>query len=163
VVERTGMNRTIDIPPGVLLLAGVAVTFTTLAVSASENLALGKTYTLEPSPNYTHCTDPGDLRQLTDGQHTTGYFWTQPSTVGWSGARPVIITIDLGDVQPISGVSFSTAAGVAGVEWPSAITVLVSDDGKEFFVAGDLTDLSAQRSTPPPEGYAVHRFTTDQL
>ena len=157
------MNRAIKLIPSLLLFATIAVSLKTLAASAPENLALGRPYTLEPSPNYAHCTDPGDLRQLTDGQHTTGYFWTQPSTVGWSGARPVIITIDLGVVQPIRGVSYSTAAGVAGVEWPSAITILVSDDGKEFFVAGELTNLSAQKSTPPREGYAVHQFSTDQL
>jgi len=42
-----------------------------------ENLALGKPYTFHPRPNYPHCTDPGDKTQLTDGQVTSGYFWTQ--------------------------------------------------------------------------------------
>lgn len=134
-----------------------------LPAAEMENLALGKPYMLEPSPNYAHCTDPGDLRQLTDGQSTAGYFWTQPSTVGWTGVRPVIITIDLGMIQPIRGASFNTAAGVAGVEWPGEITILVSNDGREFFVAGELTQFSAQERPPPREGYATHRFRTDQL
>lgn len=133
------------------------------AKSAQENLALGKHYVLESAPNYRYCTDPNDDKQLTDGQYSAGYFWTQPSTVGWSGARPVIITIDLGEVQPIRGVSFSTAAGVAGVEWPQSITILVSHDGKSYFVAGELLSLSARQVTPPREGYAIHRFRSDEL
>ena len=68
-----------------------------------DNLARGKRYTMEPSPNYKYCTDEGDKTQLTDGVYTKGYFWTQKSTVGWSHARHVIITIDLGTVQPIRG------------------------------------------------------------
>ena len=88
----------------VLLSATVA-----FAAPGLENLAVGKPYTLEPSPNYPHCTDPGDATQLTDGQYTDGYFWTQKSTVGWSGVEPIIITIDLGQVQPIRGASWSTA------------------------------------------------------
>ncbi len=50
-----------------------------------ENIALGKSYSLAPAPNYPHCTDPGDARQLTDGARVEGYFWTQQGTVGWSG------------------------------------------------------------------------------
>jgi hypothetical protein len=128
-----------------------------------ENLALGKPYTLEPSPNYAHCTEPGDATQLTDGQYTGGYFWTEKPTVGWSGIEPIIVTIDLGRVHPISGASWSTAAGVAGVEWPRAISVLVSDDGRSYFDAGDLVALSNSIKPPPQEGYAVHRFVSDQL
>jgi hypothetical protein len=124
---------------------------------------LGKPYTLDPRPNYSHCTDPDDGKQLTDGQYTVGYFWTQPSTVGWTNARPVIITVDLGAVQPIRGVSYNTAAGVAGVEFPLALTILVSDDGKNFYVAGELVSLSAKHGTPPRTGYAVHRYRTEEL
>lgn len=83
-----------------------------------ENLALGKRYTLDPNPNYRLCTDSQDKVQLTDGIFTEGYFWTQMTTVGWSNAQPVKITIDLETVQPIRGISFNTAAGVAQVQWP---------------------------------------------
>jgi hypothetical protein len=128
-----------------------------------ENLALGRTYSLAPRPDYPHCTDPDDDKQLTDGIYTTGYFWTQQSTVGWQGGKPAAITIDLGKAEPICGASFNTAAGVAGVTWPTAISVLVSDDGKTFHEAGDLTDLSAPHGLAPATGYAVHRFWTDAL
>lgn len=130
---------------------------------AGENLALGKAYKLDPRPNYAYCTEPGDQTQLTDGQYTKGHFWTQKSTVGWNHTSSVTITLDLGAVQPIRGASFNTAAGVAGVEWPLGITVLVSDDGKKFFPAGELVGLDAKHGALPRAGYAVHRFWTDEL
>jgi hypothetical protein len=49
----------------------------------SRNIALHCPYTLQPAPNYRYCTDPDDRIQLTDGNYTQGYFWTQKSTVGW--------------------------------------------------------------------------------
>ncbi|MCD6505499.1 hypothetical protein J7M22_02625 [Candidatus Poribacteria bacterium] len=127
-----------------------------------ENIAKGKRYMLFPRPNYRYCTDPGDKIQLTDGIYTKGYFWTQRSTVGWEKAHPVIIVIDLDSIQPISGVSYSTAAGTAGVNWPS-ILILVSDDGRTYTYVGDLIELSAEHGMPGVKGYARHRFWTDKL
>lgn len=132
-------------------------------VRPGENLALGKPYTFSARPNYSYCTDPDDARQLTDGQYTAGYFWAQKGTVGWVHARFVVITLDLGKGEPIRGVSFNTAAGVAGVTWPLAIYVLVSDDGKTFREAGELTELSAKHGLPPRKDYAVHRYWTDAM
>ncbi len=131
--------------------------------AAGKNLALGRPYTLVPRPNYAYCTDADDRKQLTDGQYTRGYFWTQKSTVGWNHARPVIITLDLGDDVPISGLSFNTAAGVAGVQWPGSIFVLVSVDGRAYHDLGDLVALARKRAAPPEGKYAVHRFMTDRL
>ncbi|HIE09055.1 MAG TPA: discoidin domain-containing protein, partial [Armatimonadetes bacterium] len=127
------------------------------------NIALRRPYTLSPKPNYPHCTDSGDGSQLTDGKYVKGYFWVQKGCVGWRKAPLVTITIDLGRVEPISGLSFSTAAGVAGVYWPRAILVMVSEDGKNFYFVGDLVGLSARSSPPPREGYATHKFVTDGL
>jgi hypothetical protein len=142
----------------------VIVTTAPLAIAASEdNLAHGKSYTLTPPPNYGLCTDPGDAKQLTDGEYTQGYFWAQKSTVGWQATEPVIVTIDLGRVEPVRGVSWSTAAGVAGVRWPKEISILVSDDGRNYYAAGELVTLSARSGTPPTNGYALHRFKTDLL
>ncbi len=128
-----------------------------------ENIALHRPYSLDPGPNYALCTDDGDKVQLTDGQYVEGYFWTQQGTVGWQNARPVHITVDLGSDQPICGVSYSTAAGVAGVEWPGAIQVYVSDDGKSWWSAGELIGLSAKHGAPPASGYATHRYWTGDL
>jgi hypothetical protein len=136
---------------------------TVIPLYALENIALGKPYTLEPAPEYSHCTDPEDAKQLTDGIYTEGYFWTQKSTVGWSHTSPVIITVDLGEVKPIRGLSFNTAAGAAGVEWPRAIRVLLADDDRVFHALCDLTVLDREQDFPPREGYGIHRFWTDAL
>ena len=127
-----------------------------------ENIALGKPYTLDPRPNYSYCTDPGDKTQLTDGVYTKGYFWTQKSTVGWQNPSAVTITLDLGAVQPICGASFNTAAGRAGVAWPASIIILVSDDGKSYYPAGELISLSLKHGAAPAD-YAIHRYWTGEL
>ncbi|MBT3377965.1 MAG: hypothetical protein HN742_01355 [Lentisphaerae bacterium] len=127
-----------------------------------ENVARGKPYTLYPSPGYVHSTDAGDRTQITDGQYTVGYFWTQKSTVGWSRVKDIAITIDLGADTPIRGLMFSTAAGVAGVKWPGSIAALVSSDGRAYHRLGDLVELSAGDTTPP-DAYGVHRFATDKF
>jgi hypothetical protein len=127
------------------------------------NIALKRPYTLTPAPNYSYCTEPGDKTQLTDGVYSVGYFWTQPTTVGWSGGSPARIRIDLGKIEPIAGLSFSTAAGVAGVAWPTAILVLVSDDGDKWTWVGDLVEKSLRFGMPPTDRYSQHRFFTDDL
>jgi len=126
------------------------------------NIARGASYTLDPAPNYGYCTDPGDATQLTDGQYTSGYFWTQSSTVGWSRKTP-LITIDLGADRPIRGLSYNTAAGTAGVSWPTAILVFVAGPDEVFHLAGDLVTWHRRHQVPPAEGYAVHKFWTDEL
>lgn len=145
-----------------LLSAGVVFLICGSIWGEGENMALGNLYKLYPRPNYRYCTDPGDTKQLTDGNYTEGYFWTQLSTVGWQWARPAIITVDLGKVEPISGASYNTAAGTADVTWPMAIEVLVSDNGKEFYQVGDLVQLSST-TAPPDKGYRVHRYLTRAL
>lgn len=130
---------------------------------ARENLARGRPYTVDPQPNYGYCTDPDDKTQLTDGVYTSGYFWTQKSTVGWTHARPVTITLDLGADVPISGLSYNTAAGVAGVEFPVSIAALVSVDGRGYHAIGDLVALGMSHGIPTPGKYAVHRYWTDGL
>ena len=129
---------------------------------AGDNIALGKPYTYTQG-TYRYCTDPGDRTQLTDGVYTKGYFWTQKTTVGWSGGRPGYVSIDLGKDEPIKGVSFSSAAGVAQVEWPQFLLVFVSPDGKQWYEVGDLAQLSARKATPPKGKYATHIFWTDEL
>ncbi|MGQ9589264.1 MAG: hypothetical protein ACUVYA_03100 [Planctomycetota bacterium] len=128
-----------------------------------RNIALGAAYALEPPPNYPHSTDPEDSVQLTDGVTTTAYFWTQRGTVGWTGARYAAITIDLGRLEPIAGASLETAAGTAGVTWPAAIPILVSDDGSAYREAGDLVALDRKARGGWPEGYAIRKLVTMEL
>lgn len=128
-----------------------------------ENVALGKSYALSPAPNYRYCTEAGDMTQLTDGEYVEGYFWTQPGTVGWANTNPAVIVLDLGEVQPIRGLSIHTAAGRAGVSWPLAIEIFVADEAGKFHFIGDLVELSAAHDLPPAHDYATHRYWTDAL
>lgn len=130
---------------------------------AGENVALGKPYTIWPSPSYSLCTDPGDKTQLTDGKSTKEYFWTQQGTVGWSHPAYAVITVDLGKVEPICGASFTTAAGAASVTWPAEIRILVSDDGKTYRDVGDLVAMDHKKNGPWPEKYAIRRVVADEL
>ena len=114
----------------------------------SANIALGARYTIEPRPNYGHCSDPGDYEQLTDGVYTEGYFWVQKSTVGYAEKTPSMVTIDLGEVKPIRGVSYHTAGGFANVEWPLTIRVLVAGEDEQFHEIGDLVQLSEEQHGP---------------
>ena len=128
-----------------------------------KNIALDKKYTLSPKPAYQHSTDPDDVTQLTDGKLTEGYFWTQKGCVGWHSKELVSITIDLGRIEPIMGASFRTAAGTAGVTWPAAIEIAVSDDGKNYQIVGDLVEMAFKEGNSWPAGYGVRRLVTDKL
>ncbi|MDD2709021.1 MAG: hypothetical protein PHV34_13630 [Verrucomicrobiae bacterium] len=124
------------------------------AGSSGENMARGKTYTLDPAPNYRQALDP-KRRLLTDGLRYdgTGCFWTQKTNVGWGSISHALITIDLGRVEPIGGVSFHTAFdGPINVGWPQSIKVFVSDDNKEFVFARDLVDPRWKDCFPPTLG-----------
>ena len=139
-----------------LCIAGVGVGQT----ADAQNIALGKPYTLKPAANYPHCTDPDDTVQLTDGKRTAGRLWMNRGAVGWRGSGTKSITVDLGERLPIAGFAFSTAAGVAGVDWPGDLWVYVSDDGKVWHFAGGLLEMSAEHGLPPESGYTNHTYRT---
>jgi hypothetical protein len=134
-----------------------------LANSELVNIAKDKPYSFEKKPNYRWCTDAGDIKQLTDGEYTKGYFWEMPSTVGWNIVNPVIIQLDLKSVTPISGISYSTAAGVAGVHWPKNIFLFLADESNDFRYAGDLIELDQNRNLPAYGTYAAYKFQTTAL
>lgn len=159
----TGAIDDIQVWPAAEAPADLAVEGGLMRRAPGENIALGKPYTLSPTPGYGYSRDEGDATQLTDGVYSVGYFWVQKTTVGWTGAGLADITIDLGQVEPICGVSYNTAAGVADVGWPAAIFMMVSDDGQAWYDAGELRSLSAENGVPPLEGYAVHRFWTGEM
>ena len=151
------------LPIGVVLLGVFALPAIPAETRPPANLALGKPYALSLAPNYGHTIDPGDAEQLTDGHRTTGRLWMNKAAVGWSGGATKRITIDLGARQPIAGVSFSTAAGVAGVGWPADLWVFVGDDNETWHFAGDLLEMSTENGFPPQKGYANHTFRTTSM
>lgn len=131
-----------------------------------RNIAAGCEYAFSDPPRYERCTDPGDAQQLTDGKYApanSSGMWSELATVGWSTRQSIGITIDLKNESDISGVSFSTAAGQSGVTWPEAIYILVSDDGQNFELVGELVSLSERAHPAPVNGYTLHRFKTNQL
>ncbi|NLO05815.1 MAG: hypothetical protein GX131_08285 [candidate division WS1 bacterium] len=129
-----------------------------------ENVALGRPYTMDPAPRYSLTLDPGDATQLTDGVYTEGYFWTQQSTVGWTGQGPKTVTIDLGADLPIRAITVGTAAGVADVRWPEGVLVFTSIDGETWHEVADLLSLHNQREPLPEYGvYAMRRIWADDL
>ncbi len=160
---KSGIDQVSVLPAAAAALATAGVEAAKPFVAPGENIALNKPYTLSPAPSYGLCTDPDDKTQLTDGAYTEGYFWTQKSTVGWMGGMPVIVTIDLGREEPISGVSWNTAAGVSDVSWPIGLHVYVSSDKENWFYQGDLTVLGTRERMPPEGKYGVFRYATNEL
>ena len=133
-------------------------------VPKGENVALKKPYTFSTPPSYALCRDPGDRTQLTDGEYTKGYFWTQKSTVGWNSRNVFTVTIDLGETFPISGFSYSTAFGKAGVKMPEFIHIYASEDNKEWYYIGELMAKSiAERGLPSEEDYIHYRAATNDM
>ncbi|MCC6422094.1 MAG: discoidin domain-containing protein [Phycisphaerales bacterium] len=132
------------------------------AQATPTNIALHKPYTFNIEPNDS-CTDPGDKTQLTDGVIVEkGVVWEDPRCVGWNFIhKPVSITIDLGSDQPISGISFRSAAtGAYG--FPTSLAIAVSTDGQAFHVVGDLVRL--EESWLLKDGtYAAHTYRTTAL
>ncbi|MBO4345826.1 MAG: discoidin domain-containing protein, partial [Victivallales bacterium] len=142
--------------------SGASVGFVSL--SADENLALHKPYTMKPSPSYSLCTDENDRIQLTDGVFTEGYFWAQKSTVGWMDTNVVSVTVDLGRVEPIRGFMLSMAGGVAGVTFPDIVYVYASDDNKEWRIIGNLVEKSVPESGEPKhDEYNTFKFGTTSM
>ncbi len=148
------------------MIRGILILLATICagcLTAAENIALGKPYTWNRAPNYALCSkDPG-RKQLTDGSRVSEadlkarkLFWTLPEVVGWN-VNPPIITIDLGSDMPISGASFSTAAGHGAVEFPRNLFVMVSTDNVNFYLAADLAEeLEIKQHT-------VHEFRVEGL
>jgi hypothetical protein len=126
------------------------------------NIAAGKSYELPIQPNYKLCTDDGDATQLTDGQFARLAMWHFKPAVGWFG-KIIPIIFDLGEARPIAGVGFHTEQnGGAGVGSPPMILILVSDDGQNYKIAGELVSL-ASKFGPPPRGDAQFWLRTDEL
>lgn len=127
------------------------------------NLALGRAYTMSETPNYKLCADPDDVRQLTDGVHAQGWFWTDMATVGWNSKKRIVVSIDLGSVQPIGTIAFETAGNrtfgaKAGVDLPDA-WFLVSEDGVAYHRVASFHGLTMPDL---PDTY-IRRFQADGL
>ena len=173
------MKRTIDavvragrlaltMLPALAMLAGLIVTSsctadgpevesaTTPAEVSRQNLAAGVKYECAPAPNYWGWKKPqhGDHGQLTDGQIVetwgteAGPFYLLPSSMGWNRLPPVVV-FDLGQARSITGIGLHTVLSQWGPWWPKTITVLVSDDNENFYLAGPELTPSHDQLEPP--------------
>lgn len=150
-----------------LLLSSIHV-----AQSQSVNIALNKTVTVNIPSKEPYVKDKNPA-QLTDGKyagsefdqtHNSSALWLQSGALAWRIEKePIVVKIDLGEVKPISGVSFSTGAGSAGVQFPSFIGVAVSEDNHTWYYQGNLLSLSRKNGAPPLEGYANFRYKSHNL
>ncbi|HJN17921.1 MAG TPA: hypothetical protein QGH10_20650, partial [Armatimonadota bacterium] len=83
------------------------------------------------------------------------------TTVGW--ATPTSeITLDLGEHYAISGVLLGTVLATGtDVQLPERVEVLVSVNGRDYHLAGDLVEMDER---PRPVGYnKAFQLQTDQL
>jgi len=115
----------------------------------TENIALGRRYSFVPPPNYPHCTDDGDLVQLTDGRRTRKdkQLWIQKGGVGWKlpvdGEAEVVI--DLGRVCPIGSVTITTGSAPQAEVYLPSLLIAVSDDGDQFRVIRRIDQRNARQ------------------
>jgi len=140
----------------------------------AQNLALGKTVTYAPAPNYSLTakgdTDPTDLTDGVLSDHPRGHLWFQSKCVGWSYGGRANLMLDLGDVAPIDRVAMRIQGGSpqAGICTPVWMEVAVSDDGETWRRIGDYSTFRAgddeRFGVPPHDGAAwVHRFRFEDL
>ncbi|MGE0315559.1 MAG: hypothetical protein AB7P21_28425 [Lautropia sp.] len=111
-----------------------SVTTTRVAAGAAPgaNLALGRAYTLEPTPNYATPT-PVSQGVLTDGKLGRSAHWVSGASHGWNMASPATAEIGLETVSTLNEVRIhATRAPSAGVEWPSVAHLFVSADGNAY-------------------------------
>jgi len=129
-----------------------------------SNLVAGAKYECVFPPNYWGWKNPrhGDRGQLTDGNivqtwnTAEGEIYSLPSSVGWTAglsSDPVLL-FDLGETRVISAVRFHTVLSQWGPWWPQTITVLVSDDNQNFFLAA-TQEIELDRLNPPLTPEAV--------
>ncbi len=172
----------IAIPSLLLLFSLLVGPVGALDGAAGPNLALGRPVSVNPLPEYP--LTGNNPKSLTDGMPVSpderGYFWERSGCVGWihwdqnpwqiwDSWVPILVTIDLGESQPIGGLSYSTAGNswspvAGGAPWPSSILVFTSEDLSTWRYAGDLILLSLKKGLPPFGGDCMtFQFQTDEL
>ena len=143
---------------GVVLFVGSSIgeSKNSDSTPTGTNIALGKKYTFNKTTQTTAfrpTQGSATAAQLTDGKYGDG------ATAGWFRQPVVSVTIDLGRVEPIAGISFSSVKSVA---WPVAISLFTSDNGKEFYYVDDVIRRSAKRGVPGA-GHSTHRYLAEGL
>ena len=110
-------------------------------VDPAQNLALNKSVTFLPAPDYFYTAAGGaDATDLTDGKATTSsHLCGAPNTVEWLYPGRVNLAVDLGAVQPIDEVAMRFQGG--SLTWPSGwVEAMVSDGpGQPYYKVAELS------------------------
>jgi hypothetical protein len=105
----------------------------------ANDLAIGKSYVFDPTPNYALTRDEQDSKQLTDGEYTIGRFWTSKTTVGWQETGLIKIEIDLAKPTTVNKLCVNTARGIhAAVSYPERVEIFASLDRAKYAYVGNL-------------------------
>ncbi len=120
------------------------------AADSSENLAFGKPYTLSAAPTTKwynvfrtrHQPFPDMNTVLTDGKlYNSKYFWVSNLCLNFSGASPVDVVIDLGNVYPIAQIFTHHGSNPnAGIAQPSREEYYCSLDNVRFVKVGEFVN-----------------------
>lgn len=122
-----------------VLAVCLPVIASTTPLAQAKDLGIGKSYTMDPKPNYQGTIDPADSRQLTDGTYTAGRFWSSKTTVGWQEVGPIQVHIDLERSVSIEQICLNTARGDhADVSYPQRVEIFVGLDHDNFAYVGNL-------------------------
>ena len=115
-------------------LAVIALTCLPIATSAqADNLARGKPYLLEPSPNYvTPVAVPAGA--LTDGRIAgTDAHWVNGLSHGWQSVAPVTVELDLQATRAVGEVRLHvTSSPSVDINWPGNAYLFESTDGYRY-------------------------------
>lgn len=115
-------------------------------------LARGKEVRFSHKPNYNLTSDENDPYDLTDGKLSSredDRIWFNKDAVGWSkyGATPsmgVLMTIDLGEVQPVGQIALRILGGAEqeSLILPKKVEFLASNDGKQYYSLQSMEKLN---------------------
>lgn len=145
--------------PCVLAVFISLIVFTT-PLAHAKDLAIGKSYAVNPKPNYQGTVDELDRRQLTDGSYTTGKFWSAKTTVGWQEVGPIQVQLDLERSASIEQICLNTARGNhADVSFPQRVEIFVSLDHDNYAYVGNL--MQGQEHNDGP--YDVRTFCSKNI
>ncbi len=128
----------------------------TPASAEAVNVALGKTYSLQPAASEAY-PDP-DGAKLTDGAYA--YSWADMVGIADATFNPVVV-VDLGEhvdgITRVAGLFMRSFA--SAVNLPYSILVSVSDDGENFTVVG----LAAKTAPSPAMNELINSVYWEDL
>lgn len=129
------------------------------AEPVGDLVSLGKSYQLDPEPNYRRYTAEEVQSSLTDGRRVSGRMWSAAGSLTWRGTGRISIVLDLRTTVSAGKIELHSGSGSSGgVKLPAHIYAYGSQEGGRFAYLGDLVagDGGAEASI-----YADKSFTLE--